>query len=94
MENIPDPLAYLLASWGVISAMLVVLLIYRATLSNKEADQIYLNKAEEQIMATQQREIIGKINGLGRSIISLAVLSGILFVATAGMWLWTGLKSF
>ena len=34
------------------------------------------------------------MNRLGRPIISLAVLSGVLFMATAGMWLWNGLKSF
>lgn len=94
MADIPVPLAYLLVSWGVSTAVLVVLVIYRATLSSREDDQIFLNKAAVQIMATEQREIIGKMNRLGRPIISLAVLSGVLFMATAGMWLWNGLKSF
>ena len=94
MGDIPVPLAYLLVSWGVSTAVLVVLVIYRATLSSREDDQIFLNQAEDQIMATEQREIIGKMNRLGRPIISLAVLSGVLFMATAGMWLWNGLKSF
>jgi hypothetical protein len=94
MGDISGPLAYLLMSWGVITVMLVILVIYRATLSSKEDDQIFLNSAEDTMMASEQREIINKLSRLGRPIATLAVLSGILLLATTGVWLWTGLKSF
>jgi hypothetical protein len=94
MGDMPAPLAYLLLSWGVVTTVLVVLMIYRATLSTREDDQIYLNKAEETMMGTEQQALIGKMNRLGRPIITLAVLSGILLVASAVIWLWAGLKNF
>ena len=92
--DISGPLAYLLMSWGVITTMLIILVIYRATLSTREDDQLFLNKAEDQMMASEQRVLIGKIDRLARPIIGLAVLSGILLIASGGLWLWGGLKSF
>ena len=92
--DISGPLGYLLLSWGVITAMLIILVIYRTTLSTREDDQLFLNKAEDQMMASEQRMLIGKIDRLGRPIISLAVLSGLLLIASAGVWLWVGLKNF
>jgi hypothetical protein len=94
MGDLPAPLGYLLMTWGVITSMLVILLIYRATLSSREDDQIFLSKTEDQMMATEQREIIDRMNRLGRPILALAVLSGILLLSCAGVWLWGGLKSF
>jgi len=94
MEGLPVPLAYLLLSWVVITAVLVVLLVYRTTLSTKEDDQLYLNKAEVTMMGGEQQQIIGKLQKLSKPILLLAVLSGILLVASAAMWVWIGLTSF
>ena len=94
MGEVSGPLFYLLLIWGVVTAALVLLVIYRATLSTREDDELYLNKAEDSMMASEQREIIAKLNGLTRPIMTLAVLSGALLLASAGMWVWIGLKSF
>jgi hypothetical protein len=94
MEQLPAPLVYLLISWGVITSLLVVLLIYRATLSTREDDLLYLNKAEASMMAPEQQLIVAKLNRLGLPILLLSILSGILLVASGGLWLWIGLKSF
>ena len=85
---------YLLLSWGVITALLVILVIYRMTLSTREDDQLFLNQAQDRMMASEQRVLIGRMAKLSRPIIALAVLSGALLLATTGMWLWAGLKSF
>jgi hypothetical protein len=87
------PLAYLLLAWGVVTGALVILVVYRVTLSSKEDDQIFIGKAEEHI-AAEQRLIIMKVTRLTRPIYTLAVLSGVLLLATAGVWIWDGLKSF
>ena len=94
MGEVSSPLAYLLVSWGAITAILVILVIYRATLSTREDDELYLNKTADSMMATEQREIVGKLNKLTRPIMALAVLSGVLLLASAGVWVWMGLKSF
>ncbi len=91
MSELPGPLAYLLFSWGVITAVLLVLLIYRSTLVTKEDDQLFLNKAETSIMASEQQVILGKLQRLVRPIVLLALLSGILLVVSAGVWVWIGL---
>lgn len=87
------PLAYLLLSWGVVTAVLVILVVYRVTLSSREDDQIIISKAEDHI-AAEQREIVSRITQLSRPIFALSVTSGVLLAASAGVWIYEGLKSF
>jgi hypothetical protein len=94
MASLPAPLAYLLLSWIVVTAALVVLLVYRTTLSTKEDDQLYLNKAEAVMMGGEQRVIIGKLEKLTRPILLLSVLSGVLLLASGAVWVYIGLSSF
>jgi hypothetical protein len=93
MGDISGPLAYLLLSWGLITVALVLLLIYRATLSSKEDDQIYLNKAEVSMMGSDQAAVITRLNRLGKPILTLAILSGILLLASASLWVWIGFNN-
>jgi len=93
MGDISGPLAYLLLSWGLITAALVLLLIYRATLSSKEDDQLYLNKAEISMMGSDQAVVITRLNRLGKPILTLAILSGILLLASASLWVWIGFNN-
>jgi len=93
MIGISHSLAYLLVSWGVVTAVLVVLVIYGNTLSSREDDELYLNQAEQVMMASEQQILIGKMNHLARVIVYLAVLSGLLLAASAGVWAWIGLSS-
>jgi len=83
----------LMISWGVITAALVVLVIYRGTLSSKEDDQIFIDAAEQHHYREQQA-IIARISRLTRPIIALAVVSGALLLASAGIWIYQGYKSF
>jgi TRAP-type C4-dicarboxylate transport system permease small subunit len=94
MENFPSGmLLYVLIVWGVITTVLAILVIYRATLSAKEDDQIFLDKAEEHIALEQQR-LIARIKRLTRPIVTLAVISAVLLLGVAGVWLYQGFKSF
>jgi hypothetical protein len=80
----------LLASlWGIITATLVCLIIYRGTLVGHEDDQIFLDGAVQSI-ADEQRDVVD----LATPIRSLWVLSGILLVAAGGLWLYLGFQSF
>jgi hypothetical protein len=93
MENVHDALYALLIAWGVVTAVLVVALIYRSTLETREEDQIFLDAAGES-MATEQRALVARIEKLSKPITALVVLSGLLLVATAGIWLWQAFKNF
>ncbi len=92
-ESQPVLLMLLMVSWGVITAVLAVLVIYRGTLSSKEDDQIFIDAAEQHHYQEQQA-VIAKMSRLTKPIIVLAVISGVLLLTSAGLWISEGLKSF
>ncbi len=93
MESIEGPLLGVLVVWGVVTAALIALLAYRGTLEIHEDDQIFLDKAGDS-MASEQREIVARIEKLSRPIKLLMISSIVLLVAAAGVWLFNGFKNF
>ena len=87
------PLIYLLIGWGVITAVFIVLIAWRAVLTSHEDDQIFLDSAEEH-MAREQRELVGKINKLSRPVLMSGICSGVLLLVIAGIFVYQGLKNF
>jgi hypothetical protein len=83
----------LMISWGVITAVLVILVVYRGTLSSKEDDQIFIDAAEQHHYQ-EQLVIIDRISRLTRPIIALSVMSGALLLASVGVWIYQAFKSF
>ena len=74
----------LFIAWGSFTAVLIVLLIYRGTLTMHEDDQLFLDSAEDH-MQREQQELIGKMNritpwvrvfGAG-SVLLIAVIGGL-----------------
>ncbi len=86
-------LQMVLLAWGVVTAILVCVWIYRSALENREEDQIFLDAAGDS-MAREQRLIVARIEKLSAPIIALIVLSGVLFVTMAGVWIWQSIRSF
>jgi hypothetical protein len=84
-------LTYLLIISGIFTAVLVVLVIYGNALDSREDEEIYLNKTEEKMMASEQPALLGKMNRLARVITVAAVLSGVSLLASAAIWVWIGL---
>ena len=80
-------------SWGVITVVLVALVVYRGMLSSREDDQIFIDAAEQHHYK-EQVAIIERMSRLTKPIIALAVLSGVLLLASAGIWIYQGLMSF
>jgi hypothetical protein len=91
MGVMPSPLAALLMSWGVVTAMLIVLVIYGNTLDIHENEEIYINTKEEKLMGGEQRVLVAKMEQLKKVILMLAVASGVLLLASAGIWTYIGL---
>jgi hypothetical protein len=79
--------------WAVITAVLAILVIYRSVLAAREDDQIFLDEAEESL-AAEQRKLVMKISRLTRPIVTLAVLSAVLLLGVASVWVYQGFKSF
>ena len=92
-ESQPVLLMLSMVSWGVITAVLAILVIYRGMLSSREDDQIFLAAAEQHHYQDQQA-VIAKMARLTKPIIALAVISGVLLLTSAGLWIYEGLKSF
>ena len=92
-DSQPVLLMLFMVSWGVITAVLVILVIYRGTLSSREDDQIFIDAAEQHHYQDQQA-VIAKMSRLTKPIIALAVISGVLLLTSAGLWIYGGLKSF
>jgi hypothetical protein len=86
-------LQMVLLAWGVVTAILVCMWIYRSALENREEDQIFLDAAGDS-MAREQRLIVARIEKLSAPIMVLMVLSGVLLVALAGVWIWQSIRSF
>jgi hypothetical protein len=86
-------LTLLMISWGVVTVVLTILVIYRGTLSSREDDQIFID-ASEQHHYQEQQAIIARMSRLTGPIIALAVISGALLLASASVWLYRGFKSF
>lgn len=88
-----NTLPALLILWGVVTAALVCVLIYRSALATHEDDQIFLNSAAG-ALAREQRALVARIERLRRPIVALVILSGALLLMVAGVWLWQGYQSF
>jgi hypothetical protein len=93
MEALHEAFYPLLIAWGVVTAILIFVLIYRSMLENREEDQIFLDAAA-QSMANEQRALVARIEGLSKPITALIVLSSVLLVTVAGLWLWQGFQNF
>ena len=86
-------LMLLMVSWGVITAVLIILVIYRGMLSAREDDQIFIDAAEQHHYR-EQLAIIARISRLTKPIIALSVLSGALLLVSVGVWIYQGFLSF
>lgn len=92
MGGVPSTLAVLFMAWGAVTAVLVIAVIYGNTLDSHEDEEIYLNKTEEKMVGGEQKVLLAKMDQLKKVIISLAVVSGILLVASASVWVYIGLS--
>jgi hypothetical protein len=87
-----SPMMALLTAWGVLTGILVVLLIYRSTLTMHEDDSIFLNDTESQ-MQKDQVEVLAKMNKITPIVKVLGALSGAMILAIAGLFIYQGLNA-
>ncbi|PYX21311.1 MAG: hypothetical protein DMG87_09325 [Acidobacteria bacterium] len=87
----PPYLTWLLIGWGVLTGILIILLIYRGTLTMQEDDQLFLDESASQ-MAAEQRELMAKVNKINPLVKVLGATSGLVFLVIAGLFIYTGLN--
>ena len=87
-----SPMVGLLIAWGVLTAILIVLMIYKSTLTMHEDDSIFLNESESH-MEKEQVEILSKVNKITPMIKVLGALSGAMILVIMGLFLYQGLMA-
>ncbi len=87
-----SPMFGLLVAWGILTGILIILLIYRSTLTMHEDDSIFLHDTESQ-MHKDQTEVIAKMRRITPIVKVLGALSGIMILVIAGLLIYQGLTS-
>jgi len=82
----------LLVTWGILTAALIAVLIYRGTLTMHEDDQLFLGESESH-MAQEQIDIMNKVNKLGPFVKVLGTASAVLILGIAGIAIYQGLTA-
>lgn len=77
-------LNWIFVGWAVITTALVLVLIYRSTVSMKEDDQLFLDPAEKQLEEHQQ-DILRSLARIKPTIQALSVGSGGLALVMLGV---------
>ncbi len=80
----------LLILWGGLTLVLVVLLIYRGTLTMHEDDQLFLDSAEDH-MQKEQQELMVKMDKLTPWLRICGAGSAGLIVIIVGVWFYTNM---
>jgi len=85
-------MVWLLIAWGVLTAILIILLIYRSTLTMHEDDQLFLNESDTH-MELEQAEVLSKVNRIGPYVKVLGTVSGVMILVIAGIFIYQGLSN-
>jgi hypothetical protein len=86
------PLTWLLIVWGVLTAILVVLLIYRSTLSMHEDDQLFLSNPDSP-MHTEQTELLAKMNKISPMLKIFGTASGAMILVIGVVFVYQSLNA-
>ena len=82
----------LLILWGIVTAALVIVVIYRGTLSLHEDDQLFLGDSEAHL-AREQQQLMIKLTKLTPVVRLLGAASCVLILLIATLWIWRGLNA-
>jgi len=86
-----SPLVWIGIVWGVVTAILIILLIYRSTLTMHEDDQLFLDESESH-MEQEQIQLMKRVNKISPYLKVLGALSGAMILVMAGMAVYQGLN--
>ena len=78
--------------WGVFTVGLILLLIYRSTLTMHEDEQLYLDDANSH-MQKEQTELLVKVDRLTKPVWVFGAGSGVLLLVLVGLFIYQGLNA-
>jgi hypothetical protein len=82
-----SPMMMLIVVWAVITVALIIVLIYRSTLSMHEDDQLFLDDSTSNLRA-EQEQLLSRMRQVTPIVRILGAASGLLILVIAGMALW------
>jgi len=82
-----SPLTIVAIIWGAVTAVLVVLLIYRSTLTMHEDDQLFLSETQSH-MQQEQTELLARMAKVQPFLRLFGAASGVLILVMAGLFVW------
>ncbi len=77
---------------GVLAVLLIVLLIYRSTLTMQEDDQLFLEESESH-MAQAQTELLAKVSKINPVVKILGASCGLTFLVWLGLFVYQTLTA-
>jgi len=77
-------------SWASVTVVLVGLLIYRALIGLREEDQLFLASGEEHL-SREQQVLQARIGHVNKFAVWLGILSALLLIGMATMWVYANL---
>ena len=86
-----SPVVWMLIVWGVLTGVLVILLIYRSTLTMHEDEQLFLGESGSH-MRQEQEELMCKVDKVNPLVRWLGAASGVLILVIAVMAIYQGLN--
>jgi hypothetical protein len=81
-----------LVAWGIVTGILIILLFYRSTLTRQEDDQLFIDESSSS-RATEQRQLIAKVNKINPLVTIAGATSGSMIVLIIGWVVYLGLNS-
>ena len=87
-----SPLMMLIVVWAVLTVALIIVLIYRSTLSMHEDDQLFLDDSTSNLRA-EQEQLMMRMKQVVPWVRILGAASGLLILIIAGMALWQKMNS-
>jgi hypothetical protein len=82
-----SPMTMLIIVWAVLTVALIIVLIYRSTLSMHEDDQLFLDDSTSNLRA-EQEQLMMKMKKVTPLLRILGAASGLLILVIAGMAIW------
>ena len=83
---------WLLIAWGIVTGILLLLLFYRSTLTRQEDDQLFIDESARS-RATEQRQLIAKVNRINPLVNMAGATSGLMIVVMVGWFVYNALNS-
>ena len=86
------PVKIIGALWGLVTVTLAITYIRRGILTQHEEDQMFLDRAEDHIRR-EQEELLARIMKMDKLVFRLAIVSGVLLLVWAAVWVYIGLTT-